>query len=390
MREGWGMRKKTIIVVLLSVIMGTVLSGCAGRNTDTEQQSAGTGTLTDTGFRIGEQTAEAEADAELKETVPDYAAGIKGIEKLLEPIDYSDADNWLALPEDGEKKVDVIYLYPTVYGTLTEAENEVADVEDITMRLGAAFSEATQASVFEESCNVYAPVYRQLTVDCLLGLIDHNEEAMRYVASKDLYQMLDYYFEYENQGKPFILAGHSQGSVWLTVILEDYMKQHPEYLQNMVAAYVIGYSVTEEYLERNPHLQFATGAEDVGVIISYNTEGPGNKDRYNCVVRDGAIAINPVNWMRDATYAPAQENPGSLSLTGEIVSGYADARVDLERGVVVCESVVQSQQLQEAMQPYFGPESYHLSDYSLYYVSLQRNVADRIRAFFTLREDSLS
>ena len=193
--------------------------------------------------------------------------------------------------------------------------------------------------------------------------------------------MLDYYFKYENQCRPFILAGHSQGSLWLTYILEDYMAEHPEYLQNMVAAYVIGYSVTEEYLARNPHLKFAEGADDTGVIISYNTEGPGNADQFNCVVREGAMAINPINWKRDNTYASADESAGSLSSDGELGPGIADARVDLERGVVICESIDAVPELQEAMAEFFGPESYHLQDYSLYYGNLQKNVADRIAAF---------
>jgi len=37
--------------------------------------------------------------------------------------------------------------------------------------------------------------------------------------------------------------------------------------------------------------------------------------------------------------------------------------------------------LQAAMADYFGPESFHLQDYSLYYGNLQKNVADRIAAF---------
>ena len=51
------------------------------------------------------------------------------------------------------------------------------------------------------------------------------------------------------------------------------------------------------------------------------------------------------------------------------------------RSVVVCESIEAVPELQETMAEYFGPESYHLQDYSLYYGNLQKNVADRIAAF---------
>ena len=55
----------------------------------------------------------------------------------------------------------------------------------------------------------------------------------------------------------------------------------------------------------------------------------------------GAISINPINWRRDETYAPASENLGSYVQTksGKSVlkiPGVADAQVNTSRGVVVC------------------------------------------------------
>ena len=127
--------------------------------------------------------------------------------------------------------------------------------------------------------------------------------------------------------------------------------------------------------------KFAEGANDTGVIVSYNTEGLGNKEQFNCVVQEGAISINPINWKRDDTYASKEENLGSLSAEGEIEYHKADARVDTERGVVICESIESDAESQAIMQEYFGPDSYHLQDYSLYFMNLRQNVADRIEAF---------
>ena len=372
--------QKKIIVLMISLVMIAALTVGCGKVTDyqdniqeitkQEQQNQ------ETEFLKAE-----EVTLDLERTAPEYVSKIKGIEKLEERIDYSNPDNWMELPGNPDKPVDTIYIYPTVYGTITEIEDDIADIDDTSMRVLAIYSSVSQAGVFEESCNVYVPYYRQFTVDSLLDVIENSPESLPYIASIDLYNMLDYYFENLNEGRPFILAGHSQGSVWLTVILEDYMKQHPEYLENMVAAYAIGYSVTEEYLARNPHLKFAQGKDDTGVIISYNTEGPGNKGEYNCVVTEGAISINPINWKLDDTHASVEESLGSLDSAGEIIYNYADARVDTERGVIICDSVKVSQETQTALRQYFGPESFHLQDYSLYFMNLQQNVADRIEAF---------
>lgn len=376
------MHKKIALFALMAVMLSGLVTGCG--NISTEQKEDNSEAVSDNHSSYGtesDETVTQKEDILLEDIIPEGITDIKGIEKLEEATDYFDADNWLSMPEECDKAVDVIFLYPTSYGTLTSPEEDISDIDDMPMRMAASFAAAMQASVFEESCNVYVPYYRQLTVPSLLELIDKNPDALQYIAASDIYHMLDYYFEHLNAGRPFILAGHSQGSVWLTVILEDYMKEHPQYYENMVAAYVIGYSVTEDYLAANPHLKFAEGADDTGVIISYNTEGPGNKEQFNCVVREGAIAINPINWKRDDSYASAAENLGSLDMKGEIITDYADARLDMERGVVICESVKADTLLSEALRPYFGSESYHMSDYSLYFMNLQENIAGRIAAF---------
>lgn len=306
-------------------------------------------------------------------TVPAYVSDIKGIEKFDDKIDYSDSDNWMFLPEDTSKPVDTIYLYPSAYGITGEAEEDIADIDDVNMRLMAIYYASSQASIFEESTNLFAPYYRQFTVNSLVDMIEESPESLQYIATKDIYNMLDYYFENCNEGRPFILAGHSQGSVWLTVVLEDYMKEHPEYYERMVAAYVIGYSVTKEYLNRNPHLNFAKTSDDTGVIISYNTEGPGNKEAYNCVVKEGAISINPINWKLDDTYA---------------TNGVDDAQIDVTRGVVICTSKENPPELKDFLTEHFGEDSLHLYDYELYQDELKKNVAERIDKFMKERKEN--
>ena len=206
----------------------------------------------------------------------------------------------------------------------------------------------------------------------------------------DIYGALDYFFESYNKGKPFILAGHSQGACILKIILKDYMQAHPEYYDRMIAAYVVGYSITKQDLTDYPYLKFAEKADDVGVVVSWNTEGLGNKNKSNFVVLDGAISINPINWKRDNTYASASENLGSRILnnnTGKYdinVPGIADAQLDTERGVVLCTNTdYQYANLGNLNIPsIFGPESLHAYDYSFYYYNIQENVASRVKAYF--------
>ncbi len=109
---------------------------------------------------------------------------------------------------------------------------------------------------------------------------------------------------------------NSQGSAILRLVLKKYFKEHPNYYQRMVAAYAIGYSITKEDLAANPHMKFATGETDTGVIISWHAEGPKNVEANvpipSVAILKNGIAINPLSWKLDETYAPASENLGSI------------------------------------------------------------------------------
>jgi hypothetical protein len=153
----------------------------------------------------------------------------------------------------------------------------------------------------------------------------------------------------------------------------------------MVAAYAIGYSITKEDLEANPHMKFATGESDTGVIISWHAEGPKNVEVNfpipSVIIAKNGIAINPLNWKRDETYAPASMNLGSIVMdeTGktEIRDIDGDAQVDLARGTVITNAKAVPNEMVE----FAGPQSYHQDDYSIFYNNIKDNVAKRIAAY---------
>lgn len=311
------------------------------------------------------------------------------------PTDYSDKNNWAHLPEKADKEVDTFFVYPTVYINPAPGAPEIVPVDDAILRAGVRNNYAQAPLLFEDLTNLYEPYYRQSNLVAMLGKTPEQFTAFQCREQRtDLYAALDYFFENYNQGRPFILAGHSQGSVMLKIALHDYFREHTDYYERMVAAYIVGFSVTAEDLAISPYLKFAEGADDTGVVVSWNTEGPENKNAYNCVVAKNAISINPLNWKRDDTYAPASENPGSrIPVKNErfIVTdfkvdrpGLLDARVDTERGVVVCTTTADEYiklPSPTARNP-FGPASLHLLDYPGYWDSIRENVQTRINAYF--------
>lgn len=300
------------------------------------------------------------------------------------PTDYSDTSHWLSNPK-GNKPVDVFYVYPTAWHKVDSTEPNVCLVDHQMMLDGAASAYDRQATAFETSANVFAPFYRQADATYTLSLPE--AERVGVISREpltDVTAAFDYYIEHYNQGRPFILAGHSQGSNVIILLLADYLKRHDAVYKRMIAAYVIGYPVTQEYLDDNRHLKFAEGPDDTGVIISYNTQAPDVPAGGNPVVAANiGLVINPISWTRTEVPASAQESLGSY-LPGPDghyvqVMNYADARVDLGKGVLLCSSVNE-----DALMPVtavFGRGIYHSFDYPFYYFNIRQNAENRINKY---------
>lgn len=299
----------------------------------------------------------------------------------LRAIDYADTNNWLAIPSRIVQPVDVFYLYPTAF--FPEPDGPFfADIGDPAMRSGAAMRLATQASAFSTCANIFAPYYRQADAARMPAMT--NKQRLAYVGSiptADAFAALDYYFANYNGGRPFIIAGHSQGSMVHIFTLGTYLQKHYSLAKRMVAAYVIGYGISPEYLKQHQNMKFATKAGDTGVIVSWNTEAPANAGASSIILPGPALVINPLNWQTNETPAPASQNKGSLieDEPGQynIKLGLADAQIDKQRGVIVC-TTVQPTQFASLHTDWFGPASYHGSDYALYYMNLRENAELRV------------
>ncbi len=298
----------------------------------------------------------------------------------ITPTDYSVKENWIHIA-DTDFDADVFYLYPTSWSR-EEGEPYYCQIDNESLRASAPFSYKAQATAFETTANVYAPFYRQ--VDALWILADSLEEGQKYfngIPYTDAVAAFEYYLKHYNNGKPFILVGHSQGASVTYSILKYYMEEHPDVYERMIAAYVIGYSVTEQELQEFPHLKFAEGADDTGVIVSWNTEAPGTE--VNPLLFEGAISINPISWTRDEEPASQEQNLGSLialrnvgTITEE--NNFADATVNKERGSVICTSVDLETYAPGGM---FPRGVYHIHDIGFYYQNIRENAKTRIEAY---------
>jgi DUF3089 family protein len=307
---------------------------------------------------------------------PDDGAKEPAVFEPLQKLNYEDPFNWQSLPSV-DKPVDVFYVYPTVSNNVTGLM-DVTNPEERALAEGAFLS---QASVFASHANIFAPHYRQMSSGADLSGYEMATDSPEFKqGAVDVADAFEYYIDNLNEGRPFILAGHSQGTMALIELIKNRFGDDEDLRNRMVAAYLIGYTITDADLEASG-LKIAEGADDVGVIITYNTQAdPSVESRMLFPV---AHCINPLNWKTDDTYAPKSENLGSVFYndhTGEFLREepeYCDAQIDLATGALITK-------LPEDVDLDFGnqPEGvYHRYDYGLFYRNLEQNVGDRIQAF---------
>jgi len=291
--------------------------------------------------------------------------------------DYSDPNYWLSIPKTIDKEVDVFYLCPTAWTDTDNTNPNVCEIDNPTLLKGAPSAFARQATAFETVGNIYAPYYRQANSSPVDRL-----KVIAGTPTTDGIAAFDYYIKNFNNGRPYILVGHSQGANVLSNLLASYMKDHPDVYKRMIAAYVIGFPVTAEYLIENPHLKFAEGADDTGVIISYNTQAPDVVPGSNPVLCGMVgIVINPISWTWDETLATTAEGLGSYmpdpkTSAFSVIPQYADAKIDKTNGVLIC-STADEDTLTKS--PVRGV--YHGFDIPFFYMNLRQNAEERTEAY---------
>ena len=289
--------------------------------------------------------------------------------------DFKTDEGWIAKPDTPTAAVDVFYVYPTI---LFNDTDWIMDTTKSDMRALAMEQVKTQASVFEGQANIYAPLYRQMNL-AGLGLSDADAAPLQEIVHSDVWRAFTHYLKYENNGRPFFIAGHSQGSMILTdLMLEHWGKTGAE--KQLIAAHLLGWSLTAEDLKANPSVKMCERSDQTGCVISYNTMAEG-RQAVAPTLKTGAFAVNPLSWTMDGTFVSAEKNLGAVffddSLASTTYSNFTSAQI-VDGGLIVQPKNVD---LVTVVGGHFPKGVYHAFDYSLFFENLKVNIAERIDAF---------
>ena len=297
-------------------------------------------------------------------------------------LNYSHPANWVICEKTIREncEVDLFYVLPTIFSDKNNAYMRLHDNKAIQAQ--AQMIAAQHTGIFSPYSRVFAPYYRQAEFRRALKEINLPLEKQTFIHHGifDVREAFRYYMKHLNNGRPFILFGFSQGSVALLEVMKTELAD-PKVKAKLVAAYLIGYPNMPKTFPKYPYLRTATGADDTGVIITYNSQAPG-KVKSPFTGKREVYCINPVNWRTDSKVADKTEHKGSCFFdfkSGKATDkkAFVSAKIDLDSGGLI----VETSEFGKYDSRSLGPGVYHMFDLNFFYYDLRANGKHRVAAF---------
>ena len=320
-----------------------------------------------------------------------YKSGYDFLQKSETP-DYANLDYWAAHPwkhdpsdsiplpllkEEKDSLVDVFFLHPTTYtGKKYPGEEWNASVNNSYINAKTDYSTILfQASVFNQHARVFAPRYRQAHYQTFFSKDTLAAEKAFDIAYDDVKRAFEYYLQHYNNGRPVIIAAHSQGSKLAEWLLKDYFENKPLQKQ-LVVAYIAGWPVYKNYFTA---LNMCADSTQTGCICSWRTMKKNYLPSYIRPELGSALATNPLTWTTGSDYAGRNQNKGSiLTHFNKLYRHTTDARV--------VNGVLWVRKPRFPWSFLIHSKNYHVGDINLYYMNIRENVTQRVQHFFSLNK----
>lgn len=301
--------------------------------------------------------------------------------------DYSKADTWAALPdradaadvfpkgmEDRQKdgEVDVFFVHPTIYTQEREQTDPWnADVQDAKMNKKVDESAIRfQSSIFNGVGRVYAPRYRQAHIRAYWLQDRDLQKRIFDLAYSDVRNAFQYYLDHYNQGRPIIIASHSQGTTHTQRLLKEFFDT-TNLRNRLVVAYLVGMPVKRDLLENIPPCD---RPEQTGCFCSWRTYLKGHYPELH-QPGNNIVSTNPLNWSSDTLYAARDLNKGAvLRSFNKVIPKVCDAQVH--------DGVLWVNKPKFPGSFLYTNPNYHIGDFNLFYSNVRENAVARVGYFW--------
>ena len=294
--------------------------------------------------------------------------------------DYSDSLPAPLKPRKTDTTVDVFFLHPTSY--LSEKAIDESHLSEPVeqFRWNAATGDPeinrvtdegsilNQASAFN-AYRVFAPRYRQAHIRSFY--IDPAVAKPFFdTAYADIKKAFLHYLENENNGRPFIIASHSQGTLHAARLIKE-LVEGTTLQKQLVAGYLLGLPVAEPFFTE---LKPCSTPGETNCFVSWRTFKKGYEPPAVQKETFKAVVVNPLTWNREEGWASRSQNKGALlykfnkPLPGNV-------------GAAVHGNILWSSKPRFLGNIFFTRKNYHIGDINLFWMNIRENVKERVERF---------
>lgn len=294
---------------------------------------------------------------------------------------YNLEKNWAVLPnkytkdfaefaskEQDTLQADVFYVYPTLNSEKDDLRWNVPVDDEKQQNKVLNRAVLFQASAFATAGRVYVPYYRQAHLRSYSNLENGGEKALL-LAYSDVKKAFELYLKKYNNGRPIIIASHSQGSTHTKLLLKDFFDEKP-LQKKLIAAYVIGTIVKPDQFKA---IKVMTKPNETGGFVGWNTFKKGYYSKKGKDYFKGSVTSNPITWNLDKT-TTLEQHKGFLYSNKKLYENALE--IEITDGLVWTTTPKFPGRLFMSFM-----KNYHVGDINLFWKDIQQNAVLRTNAY---------
>jgi hypothetical protein len=299
------------------------------------------------------------------------------------PLNYSEKNTWAVLPEKipsvldtfavekAKNPVDIFFVYPTILDDKKDQRWNASIKDSLHIHEVLNSTIKYQASAWFGLGDMYAPFYRQAHIRSFREEFKQNggDAALDY-AYQDVKHAFEYYLEHFNQGKPIVIASHSQGTLHAARLIKDFFDGKP-LRDQLVAAYLVGIGIPKDAFS---DVQLMKQPDETGGFVSWNAYKKEKlPKRYNYWYK-GKTTTNPITWDHQLT-SDYKDHKGVL---------YSDLKIYPQSLEVMVNNGMLWVTLPKIPKRFWLSfvSNYHFADINLFWEDIRQNTQLRIDSYF--------